>query len=412
MKPDELTTATTSTTGWSPDNITYCSNVHAGENLDDILRNLDQFNQAVRQQRGLNAMTSGLWLSAIAAETLKDPDQLIRFKHRLSATNINLTSINGFPFGNFHDEQVKEKVYLPDWSDTARLNYTKNLADILANCLPENTTLGAISTLPLGYKLFWNKNKQTAANKNIQAMLQYLAKLYQTTSKKIILCIEMEPDCVLESTENLLHYFQQHVQGKMLHCEFLGICFDVCHQAVMFEDIKLSLTKIIAAGIRIGKIQLSNALQVNLNTPNTQQTLQYLHEFSEPKYLHQVKAINSNQQLQSSTDLTAALLALKKSSNDTLPLTSLWRIHFHVPLHTETLLHPSLSTTKQALYDVFDFLQQHKNVKPYLEVETYSWQVLPESLRPMNNAQLIDGIVSELNWVQNELQKRNLLTEM
>jgi len=394
------------TDGWSPENITYCSNVHAGESLNEILHNLNHFNRPVRQQRDVDTMTSGLWLSATAAETLKDPEQLRRFKQALNSTGLTLTSINGFPFGNFHDEKVKEKVYLPDWSDIARLNYTKNLADILASCLPENITQGAISTLPLGYRSFWNQKKQASANTNIQAILQHLAKLYETTGKQILLCIEMEPDCVLESTKELIHYFQQEVQSGMQHSDFLGICFDVCHQAVMFEDIEQSLKKITAAGIRIGKIQLSNALQVDLNTPDTQQTLHYLHEFSEPKYLHQVKTIDSTQRLQSSPDLT---LALSDSDDYQLPQNNPWRIHFHVPLHAETLLHPSLSTTRQALYEVFDFLQHHKDVRPYLEVETYSWQALPESLRPMDDDQLIDGIVSELNWVEDELRKRDLL---
>jgi len=392
--------------GWSQEFITYCSNVHAGESLDEILNNLDHFNLTVRQQRGLNNMTSGLWLSAQAASALKDPNKLKNFKQSLSSAGLTLTSINGFPFGDFHDEQVKEKVYLPDWSEQARLDYTINLADVLASCLPDNIALGAISTLPLGYKSLWDQEKQTAANTNIRSMLQHLAKLFETTGKQIILCIEMEPDCVLESTEELLQYFQQDIQPEMPHSEYLGVCYDVCHQAVMFEDINQSLKKITTAGIRIGKIQLSNALQVDLNTPDKQQTLQYLHEFSEPKYLHQVKTVDADQQLQSSTDLT---VALNDSGNNALPKTNPWRIHFHVPLHAETLLHPSLSTTRQALYDVFDFLQKNKDIRPYLEVETYSWETLPKSLRPMDDDQLIDGIVSELNWVESELRKRDLL---
>lgn len=405
MKPDNQITAE----GWSQEIITYCSNVHPGESLDEVLYNLNHFNQTIRQQCGLKKMTSGLWISVTAAETLKDPNQLKCFKKALTSAKLTLTSINGFPFGGFHDDQVKEKVYLPDWSEQARLDYTKNLADILAACLPDNITQGAISTLPLGYKQQWSQKKQTAANMHIQAILQHLAKLYETTGKQILLCIEMEPDCVLESTEELVKYFQHDILSVMQHSEFLGVCYDVCHQAVMHEDIKNSLATITAAGITIGKIQLSNALEANLKTQDKKQTLKYLHEFAEPKYLHQVKTINKDQQLHSSPDLTLALD--NSNNNEALPQTNPWRIHFHVPLHSESLLHPSLSTTKHALYHVFDFLQQHKDVRPYLEVETYSWQVLPESLRPIDDFQLIDGIVSELSWVETELRKRNLLTE-
>ncbi len=105
MNPGKPMTAegiTAQTNGWSPENITYCSNVHAGESLDEILHNLNHFNRPVRQQRDVETMTSGLWLSATAAETLKDPEQLRRFKQALNSTGLTLTSINGFPFGNFH----------------------------------------------------------------------------------------------------------------------------------------------------------------------------------------------------------------------------------------------------------------------------------------------------------------------
>ena len=51
----------------------------------------------------------------------------------------------------FHSERVKENVYLPDWSDVRRLEYTQRCSQFLAGILNGNDE-GSISTLPLAYK--------------------------------------------------------------------------------------------------------------------------------------------------------------------------------------------------------------------------------------------------------------------
>ena len=285
--------------------IGYCSNVHAGETVAEITQNFSRFMQPVCHHRGLSAMASGLWISAAAASELRDEQALANFKQALVQSNLKLTSINGFPYGGFHQEKVKDHVYLPDWSDPARLQYSKNLAAVLASCLPADHETGAISTLPLGYKAHWNAQKHQAAIRHLGELAAYLEQLKQQTGKRILMCLEMEPDCVLESTDELLDFFVNQLRPHVSCHEYLAVCYDVCHQAVMFEDAYEAMQRIVDADITIGKIQLSSALQAiftdeTCNGERDESLLSLLAQFCEPKYLHQVKCQDSKGMLKNS----------------------------------------------------------------------------------------------------------------
>ena len=407
-----LARASKNTYCYKAEQLTYCSNVHSGETVEQVMFNLHTFIKPVRLQRGLATMDSGLWLSNLAAEQLQDSSQRQHFKEALTSAGLQLTSLNGFPYGNFHQQQVKTGVYLPDWSDPARLLYSKNLADILAACLPENQLNGVISTLPLGYKREWSISKQQLAIAHLNDLSEYLQHIWQETGKHIMFCLEMEPDCVLESTDELISFFQDEIKPIIRFNQYLGICYDVCHQAVMFEQAYQSLTQIVSAGIPIGKIQLSSALQVQFNRrgQSDENLINLLKKFCETRYLHQVKTINDQGLLSACDDLCQALV-FKQKPTSVFSGKHLWRIHFHVPINYGALLHPQLTTTRDVLLQVFDFLTEHPQIRPCLEVETYSWQVLPKTLRPETNEQLISGLVDELSWVEQQLFARHLLIQ-
>lgn len=386
--------------------IGYCSNVHAGETVSEMIDNMTRFIQPVCCQLGLSSISSGLWVSAQAATELQSQQTLSEFKEALQTANVRLTSINGFPYGGFHQPIVKERVYRPDWSDPARLTYSKNLADVLASCLPEDQNTGAISTVPLGYKREWHSGKQRMAMTHLKQLTEYLHQVKERTGKLILFCLEMEPDCVLEATDELLVLFMDQLRPQLAHYEYLGVCYDVCHQAVMSENAYEALQRITQSGIPIGKIQLSSALQAvftdNTHDTSDDQTLaDLLAAFCEPKYLHQVKCVTAEGHLLGRSDLPEAL-------SDTR-LRNHWRIHFHVPIHATHLLHSQLKTTRSELLRVFDFLRDHPAIRPCLEVETYSWQLLPMAIRPKNNSELIMGITNELRWVESELRQRELV---
>ncbi|MCL1126900.1 metabolite traffic protein EboE [Shewanella surugensis] len=391
------------------DEISYCSNVHSGGSLAQLRFNITHSIQAVRQQRKLSKMSVGLWISAVAANELNNEQALMSFKQLLDKTGLSLRSINGFPYGDFHQDAVKEKAYLPDWSTRERVQYSQVLAVILAACLPDDCDTGTISTLPLGYKKDWTPQKHQAAIDHLTELMAYLGQLYEQTGKKIILCLEMEPDCVLESTDELIIFFRQDLPQTAVFHRHLAICYDVCHQAVMFENAYSALVRIFDAHVHIGKIQLSNALEVLFNNEDTS-LMDCLRLFCDSRYLHQVKCQRVDDHVEGRVDerhLTSysdLVHALKK------PINGKGRIHFHVPIHAPYLMHPQLTTTQSDILSVFDFLCDHPDMHPFLEVETYSWQVLPVDIRPRNNDELIMQITKELSWVESELKKRGLLS--
>ena len=179
--------------------------------------------------------------------------------------------------------------------------------------------------------------------------------------------------------------------------EVIGVTYDACHHAVEFEDAGENLAMLRDAGIRLAKIHLSSALRLQ----PTDTALVALRRFDEPVYLHQVIAKDSTGALRRWRDLPEAL----KEMED-VPVSSRgteWRVHFHVPLHAAPEL--PLYDTRTQLGDVFDFLAHDPSCCSHLEMETYTWAVLPESLR---SAKVEEQIAAEYAWTLGELKKRGL----
>lgn len=390
--------------GWTPPRLGYCGNVHPAHDLAALRASIAGPFQAVRRQRGLPCQDSGLWISARAAAELQQPGPRAAFLAQLKDCGLRLTSLNGFPHGRFHGGHVKSGVYRPDWSESPRLDYSLQLAALLAEALPEDCEQGVISSVPLGYAADWSIEHLARAEMHLLQLTEALAQLKRRTGKNIRLCLEMEPDCVLEHTDQALAFFA-HWQARDPNHDHLALCFDVCHQAVLFEDCHASLSCLRQAGIAIGKIQLSNALVCRLpgDGQRREEVLAVLGGFAEGTYLHQVKARHRSGQLLAWADLPAALL------DPALAGCSELRVHFHVPLFSERFQLPELGGSQQALGRVFEYLAQHPDFRPALEVETYSWMVLPEALRPGSEAALASGIAAELDWVQAQLQRHGVL---
>ncbi|MBD9465701.1 metabolite traffic protein EboE [Pseudomonas sp. Pdm06] len=393
-------------TGWTATQIGYCSNVHPTHDLDGLRASVERHFQTVRTLRGLDTQDSGLWISAVAAAELQQAPTRADFLDLLQRSGLRLTSLNGFPYGQFHQGAVKADVYLPSWADPQRLAYSLDLARFLAQALPADCAQGVISSLPLGYAAHWSPTLQQRAEQQLRELTAALARLQRETGKKIVICLEMEPDCVLENTDQAIAFFR-HWQATDPHHEHLALCFDVCHQAVMFEDCYQSLDRLRRARVPIGKIQLSNALICHLpeDAQRREQVLRTLGGFAEPTYLHQVKARAGQEQLSAWADLPAALYECEQDGRAPPEL----RIHFHIPLFSEHLLLPELSGSQVALAQTFDFLADHGDFRPVLEVETYSWGVLPSQLRPTTEHAQLQGIAAELHWVEDQLQQRQLL---
>ena len=134
--------------------LAYCTNVHRGESWAETFRALETYALAVRAQVcPQKPFAIGLRLSERAAVDLSEGDALLQFQRWLEKNNCYVFTINGFPYGNFHDARVKEKVYQPDWTSPERVAYTNLLFDLLAQLLPAGIE-GSVSTLPGTFKEF------------------------------------------------------------------------------------------------------------------------------------------------------------------------------------------------------------------------------------------------------------------
>jgi len=372
--------------------------VHAGVDLEATQANLSKYAARVKQLVSPNdPMGIGLWLAAPAAQQLLDSNQTTRFRDWLAEQGLVPFTLNGFPYGNFHNEVVKHDVYKPTWHDPDRLQYTKNLATILDAILPAEQT-GSISTLPIA----WGKQSLTAEQwdstvRQLLELADFLHELQLTTGRTIHVCIEPEPGCALDVAADMIDLFQNRLlpQGsadKILH--HIRVCHDVCHSAVMFESQADVLRQYQELGIQVGKIQVSSAVQVNfaqLAASDRAAAFEQLASFNEPRYLHQTCIREPNQTIQFHQDLSGAL----ETVTDPQSLESTWSVHFHVPIFLESL---GLLTTSQ--HDILECMEACKSMPnlEHFEVETYAWNVLPKHLQQSDLAQ---GIADELLWFRN-----------
>jgi hypothetical protein len=384
--------------------LTYCTNIHPGETWPEVRAALSRHLPAIRSEAAPGrSFGVGLRLAAAAAKDLQNPDNMTELKSLLAAEDCYVFTINGFPYGGFHGTRVKEEVYAPDWSTAERLAYTDLLAEILARLLPEGTA-GSISTVP-GTFGPWADGRVEAIADNLVRHAAHLAELERRTGRTIALALEPEPRCLLETIDETATFFETQLYGARAVSlmadvtrlspgaaaealrRHLGVCYDVCHAAVEFEDAKASIEKLRSKGIPVPKLQLSAALKIDRIDA---ETARHLRPFDEPVYLHQVVARNGAG-LTRYTDLPQALADIDRT------LGSEWRVHFHVPIFLEKMEH--FSTTQDFLREVLA-LHRQRPISDHLEVETYTWDVLPESYRATPVAA---AIARELGWVRQQL---------
>lgn len=389
-----------------PLHLSYCLNIHRGESWAETLAAVRENVPRVRAALARpGPFGLGLRLSHAAAEELRRPDALAAFQAYLASENLYVFTINGFPYGQFHEKRVKESVYLPDWRDPRRTAYSNALADILAALLPENAT-GSISTVPGSYRA-WIRSQDDIARmaEQLAEAVAHLVRLRDTSGRHLELCLEPEPDCFMQTTDDTIAAFNELLiplgatrlrsltgcsaaQAEDAMRRHLGVCFDTCHIALQYEALDESLRRILAAGLRVSKIQVSAALRLRA-TPAAREQLR---AFEEPTYLHQVKARSPAGVVRGYPDLPAALGAADGADDDE------WRVHFHVPLYFEGS--GVLGSTGASLNEAFFQAIADARVA-HLEVETYTFGVLPEALRSMH---VTESIARELRWVMDRLR--------
>jgi sugar phosphate isomerase/epimerase len=402
--------------------LTYCTNIHPADGWPAVFENIRRIAPGLKARLSPSAPFGlGLRLSAGEATELLDGRELADFRAFLDREGLYVAIINGFPYGAFHGAPVKTNVYAPDWRDEARVQYTLDLIEILRQLVPEDID-GGVSTAPLSYKP-WMSNASDqdwrTITTNIMVVAATLARIHRDGGPLLHLDIEPEPDCLLENTAETIAFFDRWLlrDGAVWLANRLGIgleaardavrehirvCFDCCHFAVEFEDPGVALDRFQAAGIRIGRVQLSSALRVA--RPADAAVAARLQPFVESTYLHQVVGRRSgpveepspmNDGLSRFPDLDVAL-----RSTPNAPADAEWRIHFHVPLFADR--YDDLESTQDVVRQTLEAATRSRFTR-HLEIETYTWDVLPPALK----IDMSESITREYRWVLETLDAQD-----
>jgi hypothetical protein len=413
----------------SPCHLTYCTNIHPGETWPEVFRNLQTYSIVLKQRISPDQPFGlGLRLSNAAAQTLLQGQALAEFKDWLTFQGLYIFTLNGFSYGGFHHQVVKDRVYAPDWTSGNRTNYTLQLVHILAELLPEAIE-GGISTLPLSYKPWHLKKtvRKTAQNieyvfrqssRQIAQVVAEMAYIAQSTGKRMHLDLEPEPDGLLENVAEVITFFEQWLrpvgsfwlaqqgfspqQTESLISDHVQVCYDTCHFAVEYAKPDVAISQLQIAGIRIGKLQLSSALQVPIPISPAKRQCLYtqLQPFAESTYLHQVIERRSDGSYYHYPDLIEALPHLSNVSNVDGIWAHEWRIHFHIPIFLKK--YHKLSTTQDHITGLLQILSNNLPLGlecQHLEIETYTWEVMPAGVMD-----ILSSIQREYEWVLKTLQ--------
>jgi len=382
----------------------YCTNVHRGTTYRQILDNLGQHTLAVKARIcPHNPMGIGLWLPALVAAQIVRNRQASVLADWLADHGLFVFTLNGFPYHDFHQPIVKHRVYQPDWRHPDRVKYTLDLIAIMADLLLPNTQ-GSISTLPIAWRsdLIDSPDAIQPVVRNLLHVVDHLAHVEQQTGKLIHLDLEPEPGCFLDTSQDVVKLFTQHldpVGDPVKTRRYLRVCLDLCHAAVMFEDTQAFLDRLCGADIQVGKVQISSALSIPFNqmTPDDRGVaIEQLLPFQEDRYLHQTVMQSAGAGTTTLYEDLPDALATRRPGQ--LP-SEHWRVHYHLPLFLERLGH--LQTTQSQVKDGLAILVGQAEVQ-HFEVETYTWDVLPEGIGVDD---LSHGIAQEFSWLFEQIKK-------
>ena len=388
--------------------LTYCTNIHPGENWQTTFESLKAYVPEIKKAVAPNTKLGlGLRLSNIASEELGLGNHFVAFQQWLEANGLYVFTMNGFPYGNFHNERVKDDVHSPDWTTLERVQYTRRLFHQLELLLPKGID-GGISTSPISYK-HWHKTPKEknealqAGARNLLEIALLLLQIEERSEVYLHLDIEPEPDGLLENSEEVIHFFNAYLlpmakdlfKAHKIDAErveaivkrYLTVCYDVCHFALAYEAPEFTFKKFEENGIRVGKIQVSAALKILGNDTNRDAIWTFLEQFNEPTYLHQVTELKDGSVVTYS-DLP---IVLEKKANF-----KEMRAHFHVPIFLEKF--SELYSTQDQILKMLDYLKESK-ITNHLEIETYTWEVLPDTLK----LELTESIIREITWLKNAL---------
>ena len=376
--------------------LSYCTNIHPAETWAQTAAVLQSHVLAVRDRLRASGTLGpnepfaiGLRLSAVAATELLEGNQLAEFRDWLEDNQTYVFTINGFPYGSFHGTRVKEQVFMPDWTDRARLEYTKDLFKILA-VIASPDAGASVSTLPGSHKSFERDESRILGH--LIELASWLDELAAATGLDFHLGLEPEPLGHFENTTETLAFFAR-LQAASPDPEMtrrrIGVNYDACHFALEYDVAHDALEALTGAQIRISKIHLSSALALDPRDPSA---LAAIRGFDEPVYFHQVLLRTPAAEVLRFIDLPSLFAAVDLREIDPAGFEEM-RVHFHIPLDSEP--EPPLRSTSDQTQAVLDWRRDHLDACQHYEIETYTWSVLPPAMqRPIE-----EQIAGEYQWV-------------
>ena len=389
--------------------LTYSTLVHQTDNWEQLWKSVNTYLPAVKARVAPHEKFGVcLRTSAPSAELLSaEPTKVADLKKFFADNDLYLYTANAFVYGVFKKQVIKEDVYEPDWATPERREYTKKVANLLAELAPEGIN-PSIQSAPLGFKPKVTGDDVVAAyTSNVIDVVAHLVELKKKTGKTVTLGLEPEPRCYLETTDETITYFKNHLfsgetakrlakktglneaDAAQAMRDYMGVVFDIGHQAVGYEDIPVSLQKLVDNGVQIVKLQEAASMYI----PDvSQKIVDALQTFAKTIYLSQT--------CQKKDGKMTWFLNLEDAFEDWYknPGPREWRTHFHVPVFLNDL-GGNFGTTRFALEEALAF---HKKtpLSTHLEIETYTWDVLPDHLK---TGDIVEYVTRELDWVKGQL---------
>lgn len=284
--------------------LTYSTLVHPGDTWSEMWHSLITYVPRVKARVSPDAPFGvSLRLSHSSTDTLiNSPAERAKLKSFLDDNDLYLYTVNAFPYGPFKNQIVKEQVFEPDWRGQARAEYTQNVAEILAE-VGAAFLNPSIQSPPLGFKPRVTGSEVVEAYAaNIRQLTVYLHRLRERTGRTITLALEPEPFCFLETTPETVHFFTKVLraqpsidalatalgvndeQARVIMKRHIGTVYDICHQAVEYENISASLQSLVDNDIPVFKLQEAAAVR----TPDVNaRSVQALREYADSVYLTQ-----------------------------------------------------------------------------------------------------------------------------
>lgn len=377
-----------------------------GASLDEVEQELRGRWPEVKSQISPDApLGVGLTLSGVASEEMLEGDRLDRFRDLLESLGLYVVTINGFAFGPVHGHAGEDNIFLPDWQDEERLGYSFRLSTILSRLLPDEIVEGGISTCPLGHR--GSIDLGMPANwmvftLNVVRVVQHLVRLREQIGKLIHLDLEPAPDGVLSTAEELAVFFERWLltQGAAMLADRAGndpalareqildhvrVCFDTCHVAVAYETPQDALDRYAEVGIKVGKVHVSNGLEVSLPEDEVGRK-RISNEAESLGGIRQVAQRNRDGSMTGYPDLPEALANVRD------PEAAEWRMHVHVPLFLDR--YESIMTTQGTVLATLAQLQD-RNIASCLEIETHVRKVTLDG----DELPIETLMTRELQWV-------------